>query len=224
MIREDVLRLAAAEADRALLAFLPPPEDCRHEFSPVFLQKMRRTFRRVRHPVLYHLPRYAACFLLTAAVAGGSWLTLDAEARTAFFSWVRRQQNSFVEYRFVGQPPADSQTQTYRLSYLPAGYAVTETLDLDGLSVVICQDDTGHLLHFSYSAGSDATSLFVMDDNAPRQEIVLGDVTADLYLAQDPEEASVLVWISEQDGMAFFLSAALPEEELVKVMEGIEGP
>ena len=98
MISEEMLKKAAAEADQAIRDSLPAPAECEHEFSQSFQRKMRRTFRKAKHPVIYKLPKYAACFVLAVALASGTWLTVDAEARTAFFAWVREQYESFVEY------------------------------------------------------------------------------------------------------------------------------
>lgn len=75
---------AAAEADQAIRDSLPAPAECEHEFSPLFQRKMRRTFRKAKHPVIYKLPKYAACFVLAVALVSGTWLTVDAEARAAF--------------------------------------------------------------------------------------------------------------------------------------------
>ena len=99
MISEEMLKKAAAEADQAIRNSLPAPADCKHEFSPSFQRKMRRIFRKANHPVIYQLPKYAACFVLVVALAGGTWLTVDVEARAAFFAWVREKYEAFVEYR-----------------------------------------------------------------------------------------------------------------------------
>lgn len=84
MISEEMIKNAATEADQAIRDSLPAPAKCEHKFSPLFQRKMCRSFRMVKHPVIYKLPRYAACFVLAAALASGTWLTANAEARTAF--------------------------------------------------------------------------------------------------------------------------------------------
>ena len=86
MISEEMIKNAATEADQAIRDSLPAPAKCEHKFSPLFQRKMCRSFRMVKHPVIYKLPRYAACFVLAAALASGTWLTANAEARTAFFA------------------------------------------------------------------------------------------------------------------------------------------
>ena len=113
MISEEMLKKAAAEADQAIRDSLPAPAECEHEFSPSFQRKMRRTFRKAKHP---KLPKYAACFVLAVALASGTWLTVDVEARAAFFAWVREQYEAFVEYRFIGEAPQENTIVKYELS------------------------------------------------------------------------------------------------------------
>lgn len=85
MISDEMLKKATAEADQAIRDSLPAPAECEHEFSPSFQRKMRRTFRKAKYPVIYKLPKYAACFVLVVVLASSTWLTVDAEARAAFF-------------------------------------------------------------------------------------------------------------------------------------------
>lgn len=221
MSQEEMLRKAAAQADQAIRDSLPAPEQCRHEFSPAFQRKMRRLLRRANHPILYLLPKYAACLILATFVAGGTWLTVDAEARANFVTWMRKQYDTFVEYRFTGEAP-DGELQQYCLTDLPQGYTESERIDLEGLYAVVYRDGEGNVIHFTYSQGSDATSLFLVGDTSGVEQVPMGDTVAELYLSDDPEEASVLVWVSEQDGIAFCISAALPEEELIRLCESIE--
>ncbi len=105
MISEDMLKEAAAEADRAIRDALPAPAECKHEFSPAFQRKMRRIFRQARHPGIDKLLKYAAVFFLAAVLAGSVWLTVDAKARAAFSVWMRERHETFAEYRSSGKTP-----------------------------------------------------------------------------------------------------------------------
>lgn len=221
MTQEKMLRQAAARADQAIRDSLPAPEECRHEFSPAFETKIRRLSRRARHPVLYLLPKYAACLVLAVLVAGGGWLTVDAEARANFVTWVRERCDAFVEYRFTGEKTT-GQLQHYCLTDLPEGYTESERMELDNQVAVVYQDEAGHMIHFFYTHGSDAISLFIVGDTSQAKQVPMGNTVAELYPAEHLDEASVLVWISEQDGMAFCISAALPEQEMIQLCESIE--
>lgn len=221
MSQEELLRQAAAQADQAIRDSLPAPEECRHEFSPSFEKKIRRLSRRAKHPVLYLLPKYAACLVLAFFVAGGTWLTVDAEARANFVTWVRERCDAFVEYRFAGEKPT-GELQHYRLTDLPEGYTESERMELDNQVAVVYQDEAGHMIHFFYTQGSDATSLFIVGETSEVKQVPMGGSVAELYLSENPDEASVLVWISEQDGIAFCISATLPEQEMIQLCESIE--
>ena len=103
MINEEILKKAAIEADRAIRDSLPAPEECKHIFSPEFHKKMRRVFRRAKHPIIYKLPKQVACFVLAVILISGTWLTVDAEARDAFVGWVKELYNTYFVYRFDEQ-------------------------------------------------------------------------------------------------------------------------
>ena len=206
MITDEMLRIAAAEADRAICDSLPGPEDCDHQFSPRFERKMRRVIRRGRHPAAYQYLHRAACFLVAVTLAGALWLTVDTEARGAFFAWVRQQCENFVEYRFVGQVPGKEMTVGYAPTWLPDGYEETKVQSA----------------YFMYSSGADATSLFVVSDQMTAEEVVVGTRKADFYRDADPQNANVLVWQSESGEVIFLISAALPKNELVRIAEAIE--
>lgn len=113
MIREDMLKEAAAEADRAIRDALPAPAECKHEFPLAFQRKMRRIFRKARHPGYYKLLKFAAGFVLTAVLAGSAWLTVDAKARAAFSAWMRERHETFAEYRFSGKTPQKDEAADY---------------------------------------------------------------------------------------------------------------
>ena len=222
MITDEMLRIAAAEADRAICDSLPGPEDCDHQFSPRFERKMRRVIRRGRHPAAYQYLHRAACFLVAVTLAGALWLTVDTEARGAFFAWVRQQCENFVEYRFVGQVPGKEMTVGYAPTWLPDGYEETKVQSADGTAIKTYQNSDGQVIYFMYSSGADATSLFVVSDQMTAEEVVVGTRKADFYRDADPQNANVLVWQSESGEVIFLISAALPKNELVRIAEAIE--
>ena len=210
MISKEMLKKAAAEADQAIRDSLPAPAECEHQFSPSFQRKMRRTFRKAKHPVIYKLPKYAACFVLAVALASGTWLTVDAEARAAFFAWVREQYESFVEYGFIGEPPQKSNVVEYDLTWLPGEFHLIDA------------DDSGQRITFSYSHGDNATSLFVASDYTEVKSVQVGNIKADFYQAGEEASANVLVWLSEEDTFCFCIMADLSEDTMIKLAENVK--
>lgn len=222
MITDEMLRIAAAEASQAICDSLPRPEECDHQFSPRFERKMRRVLRRVRHPVAYKYLRRAACFLVAVMLVGASWITVDAEARGAFFAWVRHQYENFVEYRFEGPVPNDEMTTRYTPTWLPDGYEETKVQSAEGTSSRTYSNRDGQAIHFMCSLGADATSLFVVSEQMTLEEVSVGTQEADFYQDADPQNANVLVWHSESGDILFWISASLPRDEMVKIAESIE--
>lgn len=222
MISEEMLKKAAAEADQAIRDSLPAPADCKHEFFPSFQRKMRRTFRKAKHPVIYKLPKYAACFVLAVALASGTWLTVDAEARAAFFTWVREQYEAFVEYRFIGEAPQENTIVEYELTWLPEGFAFQKEQDLDGGMYLTYANDSGQRIIFSYLRGDDAASLFVISDYTEARSTQVGNIRADFYQADGETSSNMLVWSSEENDLAFYIMADLPEDTMIKLAEGVQ--
>lgn len=218
MIGEERLRAAAAEADQALLNSLPAASECEHEFSKPFEKRMRRIARRARHPSLYRLPKQAACVFLIVVLAGASWLTLDVEARAAFFAWAKARYEHFVGYRFVGGVPQE--VTAYELTWLPDGFELVKRQTLDRNGVFIYKDVSGQQITFSYSWGSDAESLFITS----YAEIISVEVdgkAADFYLAGSEDEANGLVWVSADGKTMFCITASQTQDVLVKMAEGV---
>ena len=222
MITEKMLKQAAAEADQAIRDSLPPPETCRHEFSPQFQEKIRRISRRADHPVLYKLPKRAACFLLAALLAGCAWLTVDAEARAAFVGWIKQAWNEFTAYYFTGENPAEQDTPEYYLSWLPEGYRQVTATDLDGAKTILYENDAGQLLEFNFMPSSSETYWFIDTSKTTHRLISIGGVPADLYISQVPEVASAVVWMSADEETAFYISAFLDEAGLIRLVENIK--
>lgn len=222
MISEEMLKKAAAEADQAIRDSLPAPAECEHEFSPSFQRKMRRTFRKAKHPIIYKLPKYAACFVLAVVLTSGTWLTVDAEARAAFFAWVREQYEAFVEYRFIGEASQENTTIEYELTWLPEGFSLQNEQDLDGGTYLTYTDDSGRRIMFSYLQGDDAASLFITSDYTEIRSIQIGNIHADFYQASEEESSNILVWSSEEDDLAFYIMADLSEDTMIKLAKGVQ--
>ena len=122
MLTDEMLCTAAAEADCALCESLLATMGQGHVFSARFERRMNRLLHRARHPILYLLLQRAACFLLLVILAGTTWLTVDVQARAAFFAWVRQQYESFTEYRFVASAPDSLDLSIPEPAWLPEGF------------------------------------------------------------------------------------------------------
>lgn len=222
MISEEMLNKAAAEADQRIRNSLPDPAECQHEFSSLFQRKMYRILRKARHPVLYALPKYAACFVLVAVLASGTWLTVDVEARTIFFEWVRKQYESFIEYRFIGEAEPEAEYAQYELKSLPEGFYEVNRMESNGNTDVVYQDISGNMIQFSYSYGDDSISFFIENSNFEVQTVFVKGEEAEFYLSSEPNSANVLLWKSKDGHILFYIASNLPKETMITLAESIQ--
>ena len=222
MIHKDKLSASAAKATMAIIDSLPAPGECSHEFTPRFQKKMQRTIRRAKHPIIYNIPKRVACFIIAAIIIGSTWLTVDADARTEIFAWIREKYEEFIEYRFVGKPSSEKEKTDYELTWLPDGYTeIDRLITEDGCTIIYSHDVS--LIQFVYSTGADADSLFVGDFNGEVQTIQIGEFIADFYQAQNNSQSSTVVWMSAQKDTLFSITTSLPKDiiELCKSVQKI---
>ena len=149
MISEDALRRAAREADRALVDSLPAPADCAHTFSPKFQRRMARLIRRHRHKGLYRGLRRAACVLLAVLLGGTVFLSTNAQAREAFFGWVREQVEGVQRYFHQGNVTSASEIVHYQID-IPEGYWLEDSLEAEGYFDYYYVNDDGDSIEFTY--------------------------------------------------------------------------
>ena len=221
MIHKDKLSASAAKATIAIIDSLPAPGECSHEFTPRFQKKMQRTIRRAKHPIIYNIPRRVACFIIAAIIIGSTWLTVDADARTEIFAWIREKYEEFIEYRFVGKPSSEKEKTDYELTWLPDGYTEIDRLVTeDGCTIIYSHDVS--LIQFVYSTGADADSLFVGDFNGEVQTIQIGEFIADFYQAQNNSQSSTVVWMSAQKDTLFSITTSLPKDIIIELCKSVQ--
>ena len=94
----------------------------------------------------------------------------------------------------------------------------------DDQVVIVYRNDEGYLLSFTYTKNRESVSAYVLLDNQETdvQAVLVGGKTADLYLEQQADKASVLVWGDDEKGVFFAISAHCSGEELIKIAESVE--
>lgn len=205
MISEEMIKNAATEADQAIRDSLPAPAECEHEFSPLFQRKMCQAFRMVKHPVIYKLPRYAACFVLAAALASGTWLTANAEARTAFFAWMREQYEAFVEYRFTGEASQENESADYELTWLPEGFSLQKEQNLDGGTYLTYTDDSGQRIIFSCLKGDDCSQACLLHPTIRRFSRLKSEISAQISIKPTEKHPPICLSGHQQKIISFFI-------------------
>ena len=116
----------------------------------------------------------------------------------------------------VAVPPKE-----YALGYIPEGF----TLMLhdpypDETLYAYANYDTGNLLSFSYTRGSDNWLTVVDPKNGTRHTVTVRGTEADLYLPDDPDtESACLVWF--EDDCMMIIQGHFTQEEIIQLAESV---
>ena len=124
MITDSMLRSAAKKSCEIYVNQLESGYDpkTQHEFSPDFEKKIKKLRRKANHPIVYRSLQRIASIILVCLIACGAWFTVDAEARSAFFGWVKEIYETYFVYRFEGNADYSESSVAYRPTWLPEGY------------------------------------------------------------------------------------------------------
>lgn len=223
MISDSMLRSAAKKSCEIYVSRLEAGYDpkAQHKFSPEFEKKIKKLKRKANHPIVYRSLQRIASIILVCLFACSAWLTVDAEARSAFFGWVKEIYETYFVYRFEGNADYSNSTVAYRPTWLPEGYTEFYIENTESTAVVSYQNEEGLLLTFQYTHNPNETDWFIDAEHAVIKETTVNGCPAEILLADNITTASVIVWTDEQDS-AFYVSAFLGESELIKVAENIQ--
>ena len=224
------LRAAAALAESRMLAELGPDEAQPHEFSESFERKMEPVLKKARsRERARQTARTIAASLAVVVLFGLIWVATHAEARQAVGKWFKYQWNNIVSYSFTEEYTGE--LPTYRPTWLPDGYEESyelkyETGEGSAINVreVYYENESGHTIEFCYHAmdeGFDLT-LFIPDEYK-RESVLIRGLPGDLYIP--PEENAdlcELVWIEEENDMAFGIFGRLEREAKLRMAESVE--
>lgn len=222
MITESMLREAAARSCEIYVAHLEQgyePEN-QHVFSVEFEKKLKRLKRKADHPVLYRAMHRVASIILTILIVGGTWLTVDAEARAAFFGWAKEIYETFFVYVFDGKSSGVIGNIGCRPTWIPEGYEKAKETEDNGRINIIYRNEAGQLLRFHCIFEPDETEFFVDAKGGRVTPTIVGGYEADLILFEYPSVANNILW-TDKENRAFYISGDLDEDDLIKMANSI---
>ena len=221
-ISDERLRQAVCEAGELLDASLPSLDQCCHIFSMTFEKKMAKLLRRRRRLPVYRGLQRAACLFLAFLLGGALLLSTNAQAREAFFGWVKEQIESTFDYRFHGG--VAKTTYRYRLAAVPPEYQEVDRYADETMGGEVYENDAGEYLDFSYRYVTEASesmlTLFFADE-MEQKTVFVHDVSADYYFDQTGTHSNALVWTDPETNALLALSAYLAEDDLIHMAEQI---
>ena len=227
MIPEESLRQAAQRAQEALLDSLPETPAA-HTFSPAYRRKLARLARRMdRKPRPPHWILHRVAGILLAVVClGGVVLGTNAQAREAFFGWIREQKADSLWYTYQGDTVPRARRWPIR-SPCRRGTSWTRTCGGNpstprtaGMSGSATSTQPGKR-SASPILGTDRWKdmAFAMEDRVARKNLRIHGSPAELYLSPEPEGRSVILWIDYATGALLEVAAPLEEADLIALAE-----
>ena len=218
---DERLRRALEEYDKAVMASLPEPSACYHQFSRKFHWKMRSVFRIAKHPVAYKAFQRAACILLALLALFGGMIAFNPDVRAAVIEWVKEQFGQFSHYYHTGETtPEPAERKQYELGWLPEGYVLVDTSSREDRESLLFINDSGQLLKF-FCYYDITAGPFIKEDEHVHKTISLGTYTADIYLALDPNINSSIIWNDPNQDTLLYISAVATEEELTQMAASV---
>ena len=223
MITDEMLRKAAEKSSKVYVRCLEQdynPEH-QHDFSKGFERKMKKLSRKANHPILYRSLQRIASILLAIALGGIVWLSVDIEARASFFGWIREVYETYIVYRFEGNYDGTTAPEIYRPTWVPTGYKETYENSSEYDYTVMYTNDIGQNLTFSYSKDMAGSAWYVKNTIISTKQVYVNEILADVLLADNIENANVIVWIDSQN-TAFHISGFLDKADLIRMAESVQ--
>lgn len=212
---DEMLQAAAAEAAERWLDNLPKREDCGHDFSLTFQASMGPLLRRGRRR------RWKTLALLAAVVAALAALLVGVGAeRRDDYRVYAAQEEGFITY--VIRPREDPFSQTprqVRPGWLPEGYVVEESTDLDPgfrTRYVHGGDETKYITLYQRCAGDDAGTLL---GNYEIEEVQVDG--KDALLLSEAGGERLLLWSNGPNVYKLFANS-LEKEDLLRVANNLK--
>lgn len=223
MIIDEMLKAAAEKSCEIYVNQLENGYDAdkQHTFSPQFKRKIKKLKRKADYPVFYRSVQRAAAILLAILICASAWLAVDVEARNAVFGWIKDVYESFLVYRFEENTQSNNVQGSYLPTWLPDGYTEFYADESAENTFVVYTNEGGEMLKFNCAPNTNETDWFVDTAETERSQVEVNGNPADLLLSTDPDVASGILWTTS-DGTAFYLSAFLQEEDLIKVAESVQ--
>lgn len=223
MITDEMLREAAEKSSEIFVNYIEkdyaPDQD--HIPSREFDRKIKKLYLRANHPYLYRSLHSVASILLAVFILGTVWLTVNAEARAAFFGWIREVYGTVFAYRYSGEAGTGTESPHFRLTCIPEGYHEVFSDDADDGGSAVYENEAGQYLKFVYITGPDKSSLFIANKDIIICETAVNGRPADYLKSTNPEISPAILWTTEDDYL-FYISGYLSEEELIKISESIQ--
>ena len=217
------LKEAAARVEESMLAGLMQEDRPEHSFSPAFDLKMEPVLTRGRKQERNRRAAWtvAAAFALVM-ICAFSWLASHAQARSAIQRWIRETWRNQIVYRFWDKNIAE--IPEARPRWLPDGYRETDAVYLEGWILVTYQDEYGDCIFFEVGTMREGQTIEIIPNSKEDrlETIKVNNLFGELYIPADEEEQSNLIWMDDDTGVYYEISARLEASVMLHIAETVK--
>ncbi len=219
-ISDEQMKKAVANVRTSLLKKLPDPQDCQHDFSPEFEQKME-LLRKQNKQKLQRKTRIRniAAILILILVGVVGWLLTNQEAVASFKRWVVREKNVQPAVHYYVSSP-ESELPDYTFGWLPDGFEISEKRVFPNAKMIIAKNAKNKTIILEYQYMSEATEKEFFGESITQENIQVGEQDGVLFSDAREDSASILFWSSEE--IAYTINSQLEKEIMMKIAENVK--
>jgi len=198
-----------------------------HTFSDAHKQQLRPLFKAARQHEKQKTVRRGLIAALLALVLGAvAFLAFNDTARASVQKWLRSLSGTAITYQTEG----DAESTTKAVSnciplWLPEGYTLESGFTDSGFfHASYSKDGAASTIDIDAISGEGASSVSfnLYDADYKIRQITIGDCHGELFLSNDANITSAIVWFDDSTGTSFSVMGCLGEEELLRIAKDLE--
>lgn len=223
MITDEMLAVAAKELSLIISATFPDPVKEVHHFSLRFKRKMMRLIKKTNHPTRYLWTQRVAGFVLVLFVGFMIIFTASPTVRASVIGWIKEQYESYIEYFYPDViVEKEEANHSFEITGLPEHYSEESRIEVDGSCMVVYSNGNGDYIDFIYSKDQNAGNFMLKEDGTTILRTNIGHYEADIYLPDNPNNSTSIIWYNTHYNMIFYISAVSESENLLLWAESVK--
>ena len=141
--------------------------------------------------------------------------------------WIETWKGDEVLYQYIGDN-LEGALPVYELTGLPEGYVedTEESVRWDTMVDILYRNEAdwdNDIIIFGYLYMQQGTAMaYMLDEDDTVQEVTVNGLEGKLYLAEDPENWSVVEWIDPKTNLHFSIHACGDAETLLALAESVK--
>lgn len=221
MITDEMLATAAKELSLVMSATFPDPSKEVHHFSLRFKRKMKQLIKKTNHPTRYLWAQRVASFVLALFMGFMVLFATSPSVRASVIGWIKEQYESYIEY-FFPSGLTTKEKERFEITQIPEGFEEILFVDEENFCLSVYSDGDGNKIDFVYSRDPDAGNMMVKSEGSTVIHTYVGGCQADLYLPDDSENATSLIWYDAEKNMMFYISTVSTTEGIIRMAESVK--